>query len=164
MTVDKPKPKQFFRPITTGTNSTMNQSQFSVTRSKRGKKSLVRGAIGFGFTSHSLKNWRESFEPITKSTNRNRIITFDNHLKTALNVIYDHTPSYYRPVIVITLMYLSTSLPRGFSFSCHGSLQLLRKTNVFPLYKSEKKKNVSSTSDKKFNNLLLTNNNFFRLF
>ena len=61
MTVEKPKPKQFFRPITTGTNSTMNQSQFSATRSKRGKKSLVRGAIDFGFTSHWLKNWRESF-------------------------------------------------------------------------------------------------------
>ena len=141
MTVEKPKPKQFFRPITTGTTSTMNQSQFSATRSRRGKKSLVRAAIDFDFTSHWLKNWRESFQPVTKSTNRNRVITFDNHLTTALNVIYDHIPSYYRPVNVITLMYLSTSLPRGFSFSCHGSLQLLRKTNVFPLYKS-KKKNV----------------------
>ena len=28
MTVEKPKPKQLFRPITTRTNSTMNQSQF----------------------------------------------------------------------------------------------------------------------------------------
>ena len=28
MTVEKPKPKQLLRPITTGTNSAMNQSQF----------------------------------------------------------------------------------------------------------------------------------------
>ena len=28
MTVKKPKPKQLLRPITTGANSAMNQSQF----------------------------------------------------------------------------------------------------------------------------------------
>jgi len=28
MTVEKPKPKQLFPPITTGANSAMNQSQF----------------------------------------------------------------------------------------------------------------------------------------
>ena len=28
MTIEKPKPKQLLRPITTGTNSAMNQSQF----------------------------------------------------------------------------------------------------------------------------------------
>ena len=28
MTVEKPKPKQLLRPVTTGTNSAMNQSQF----------------------------------------------------------------------------------------------------------------------------------------
>ena len=39
MTVEKPKPKQLLRPITTGADSAMNQSQFlaPVTRSKRGK-------------------------------------------------------------------------------------------------------------------------------
>ena len=38
MTVEKPKPKQLLRPITTGANSAMNQSEFlAVTRSKRGK-------------------------------------------------------------------------------------------------------------------------------
>ena len=42
------------------------------------------GAIGFGFASHWLKNCRESFKPITKRSNRNQIITFDSHLKTAL--------------------------------------------------------------------------------
>jgi len=64
VTVEKPKPKQLFRPITTGTNSTMNQSQFlAIIRNslKAREKSRVRGAIGFGSTPHWLKNWRESF-------------------------------------------------------------------------------------------------------
>ena len=88
---EKPKPKQLCRPITTGANSAMNQSQFleitSNSLETRGK-SRVHGAIGFGFgfASHWLKNWRESFKPITKRSNRNHIITFDSHLKTALSV------------------------------------------------------------------------------
>ena len=64
MTIEKPKPKQLFRPITTGTNSTMNQSQFLAiipNSLEVREKSCVHGAIGFGFTSHWLKNWRESF-------------------------------------------------------------------------------------------------------
>ena len=87
MTVEKPKPKQLFRPITTGTNSTMNQSQLlAIIRNslKVREKSRVGCAIGFGCTSHWLKNWRESFWPITKSSNRNPVITFDSHLKTTL--------------------------------------------------------------------------------
>ena len=44
----------------------------------------MHGASGFGFASHWLKNWRESFKPITKRSNRNHVITFDSHLKTAL--------------------------------------------------------------------------------
>ena len=87
MTVEKPKPKQLFRPMTTGTNSTMNQSQFLaiICNSLRAReKSRVHVAIGFGFTSHWLKNVRESFSPIPKSGNRNHVIAFDNHLKTAL--------------------------------------------------------------------------------
>ena len=82
MTVEKPK--QLFRPaITSGTNSTMNQSQFLAiicNSLKAREKSHIDGAIGFGFTSHWLKNWRESFWPITKI----RVITLDSHLKTAL--------------------------------------------------------------------------------
>ena len=65
----------------------MNQSQFLAlicNSLKAREKSRVHGAIGFGFTSHWLKNRRESFWPITKSGNRNRVITFDSHLKTAL--------------------------------------------------------------------------------
>ena len=87
MTVEKPKPKQLLRPITTGADSAMNQSQFlamTCNSLKAREKSRVHGAIGFGFDSHWLKNWRESFKPITKSSNRNHVITFDSHLKTAL--------------------------------------------------------------------------------
>ena len=64
MTVGKPKPKQLFRPITTGTNSTINQSQFLAiicNSPEAREKSRLRGATGFGFPSHWLKNWRESF-------------------------------------------------------------------------------------------------------
>ena len=67
MTVEKPKPKQLLRPITTGAGSAMNQSQFLATtcnsREAR-EKSRAHGAIGFGFgfgfASHWLKNWRDS--------------------------------------------------------------------------------------------------------
>ena len=61
MTVEKSKTKQFLRPITTGAGSAMNQSQFlAVTcNSLEGReKSRVHGAIGLGFDSHWLKNWR----------------------------------------------------------------------------------------------------------
>jgi len=64
----------------------MNQSEFlaiTCNSLEAREKSRVRGTIGFGFTSHRLKNWRESFTPITKRINRNHIITFDSHLKTA---------------------------------------------------------------------------------
>ena len=75
MTVEKPKPKQLLRPITTGADSAMNQSQFlaiTCNSLEARENSRVSGAIGFGFHSHWLKNWR------------NHVITFDSHLKTAL--------------------------------------------------------------------------------
>ena len=87
MTVEKPKPQQLLRPIITGAGSAMNQLQFlAITGNslEAREKSRVRGAIGFGFASHWLKNWRDSFKPITKPSNRNYVITFDSHLKTAL--------------------------------------------------------------------------------
>ena len=90
MIVEKPKPKQLLRPITTGTNSSMNQSQFlaiTCNAPEAREISRVYGAIGFGFVSHWLKNWRESFKPITKRSNRNHVITFDSHLKTALFLV-----------------------------------------------------------------------------
>ena len=89
MTVEKPKPNQLLRPITTGTNSSMSQSQFlTITYNslEAREKSRVHGAVGFGFASHWLKNWRESFKPITKRSKRNHVTTFDSHLKTALYV------------------------------------------------------------------------------
>ena len=89
MTVEKPKPKQLLRPITRGAGSAMNQSQFlaiTCNSLEARERSRVHGAIDFGFASHWLKNWRESFKPITKRSNRNHGITFDSHLKTALRV------------------------------------------------------------------------------
>ena len=89
MTVEKPKPKQLLRPITTGANSAMNQSQFLAiiwNLLKARERSRVHGAIGLGFPSHWLKNWRESFKPIIKRSNRNHVITFDSHLKTPLSI------------------------------------------------------------------------------
>ena len=88
MTVEKPKPKELLRPIKTGVDSAMNQSQFpAITCNllKAREKSRVHGAIGFGFASHWLKNWLESFKPITKRSNHNHVITFDRRLKTALS-------------------------------------------------------------------------------
>ena len=70
MTVEKPKPKQLLRPITTGAGSAMNQSQFlAITGNslEAQEKSCVHGAIGFGFAFHWLKNWHESFMPIKRS-------------------------------------------------------------------------------------------------
>ena len=87
MTVEKPKPKQLLRPITTRTNSAVNQSQLiAITCNllEAREKSRLGGAIGFGFTSLWLKNLRESFKPITKPSNPNHVIAFDSHLKTAL--------------------------------------------------------------------------------
>ena len=105
MTVEKPKPKQLLRPITTGADSAMNQSQFlaiTCNSLKTREKSRVHGAIGFGFASHWLKNWRESFKPITKRSNRNHVITFDSHLKTALTsyiVVYRSVSIIYGLII-----------------------------------------------------------------
>ena len=84
----KPKQKQLLQPITTEAGSAMKQSQFLAiicNSLKAREKSRVHGAIGFGFAFHWLKNWRESFKPITKRRNRNHVITFDSNLKTALS-------------------------------------------------------------------------------
>ena len=57
----------------------MNQSEFleiSCNLLNAREESLVQVAIGFGFASHWLKNWRQGSKPITKRS---------NHLKTALS-------------------------------------------------------------------------------
>ena len=90
LTVEKPKPKQLLGPITTEAHRAMNQSQFlAITCSspEAREKSRVHGAIGFGFATNWLKNWRESFKPITKRSNRNHVITFDSHLLYALKTL-----------------------------------------------------------------------------
>ena len=73
----------------------MNQSQsilpITCNSLKAREKSRVHGAIGFDIDSHWLKNWGESFKPITKGSNRNYVITFDSHLKTALNRYSEHS-------------------------------------------------------------------------
>ena len=87
MTVEKSKPKQLLWPITTEAVSVMHQSQFlaiSCYSLEAWEKSCAHGAIGFGFASHWLKNWRESYKSSTKRSNRNHVITFDSHLKIAV--------------------------------------------------------------------------------
>ena len=89
MTVEKPKPKLLLQPITTGTNSTMNQSQFlaiTCNLPKVGGKSHVHGAIGFGLASHWLKNWNDSFKPITKCINRNHVNYFRQTFENCSNI------------------------------------------------------------------------------
>ena len=89
MTVEKPKPKQLLRPITTGANSVMNQSQFlAITCNSlvAREKSRVHGAVCFGFASHWLKNWCESFKPITKqSQSRNYFRQSNEHCSKQLD-------------------------------------------------------------------------------
>ena len=93
MTVEKPKPKQFLRPITAGANSAMNQSEFlAISRNslKAREKWLVHGATGFGFASHWLKIWRKSFEPITKRSDRNHFRqSFENYSTQKLSYILE---------------------------------------------------------------------------
>ena len=89
MTVEKQRPKQLLRPITTGAGSAMNQSQFlaiTCNSLEAREKSRVHGVIDFGFDSHWLKNWRESFKPITKLSNRSQLRnyfrqSFENYSK-----------------------------------------------------------------------------------
>ena len=68
----------------------MNQSEFlAITCNllKACEKSHIQGAIGFGFASDWLKNWREIFKAITKPRNGNQVIiivTFNRNLKAIL--------------------------------------------------------------------------------
>ena len=92
MTVEKPKPKQLLRPITTGAGSGMNQSQFlgiTCNSLEARERSRVHGAIAFGFASHWLKNWRESFKPITKRSNRNDGI---GHFRITFGLFFKASP------------------------------------------------------------------------
>jgi len=90
MTVEEPKPKRLLRPVIAGAGGAMNRSRFlaiicGLLGAREGSR--LHGAIGFGFASRWLKNWRESFKPIIERSNRNHVITFGSHLKTALKEI-----------------------------------------------------------------------------
>ena len=66
----------------------MNQAEFlaiTCNLPKAWEKSRVQGVVCFGFASNWLKNWCETFEPITKRSNHNHVITFDSHLKIRSN-------------------------------------------------------------------------------
>ena len=88
----------------------MNQSQFpAITCNllEAREKWRVHGAIGFSFASHWLKNWRESFRPITKRSDRNHVITFDSDLKTALysdkTRIFDQSERALGPIYILNI-------------------------------------------------------------
>ena len=66
----------------------MNQSQFPAiicNSLKAWEESRVHSAIGFGLASHWLKNWRESFKPSTKRSNRNHINYFRQSFENCSN-------------------------------------------------------------------------------
>ena len=101
----------------------MNQSQFlaiTCNSLEARKKSRVHGAIGFGFASHWLKNWRDSFKPITKRSNHNHVITFDGHLKTAV------TMTTMMTMMTTTKHLLTMTMVKGsyFRLELHHSLNL----------------------------------------
>ena len=104
----------------------MNQSQFLAiicNSLKAREKSRVHGAIGFGFASYWLKKWRDSLKPITKPSNRNHVITFDSHLKTALLLIG------FPFVVVLVLVLAETQ-----QVSCKTEHWLLLIVNCVEIY------------------------------
>ena len=81
----------------------MNQSQFLVITCnslEARENSRVHGAIGFGFASHWLKNWRESLKPITKRSNRDHEIyvrqSFENCSSSSWE--QDQIPSKWKAI------------------------------------------------------------------
>ena len=67
----------------------MNQSELlaitcDLLKGRERSRVQVAFGFGFGFASRWMKNWREILKLISKRTDRNRVITFDVHLQTAL--------------------------------------------------------------------------------
>ena len=138
MTAEKPKPKQLLRPIIARTKSSMNQSQFlaiTCNSPEVREKSRVHGAIGFGFASHWLKNWRESLKPTTKRSNRNHVITFDSHLKTALIVF--SSSYHYQPQTDCNLSQFATALLNS---STAGWFTLVKRKQTKECFESTEQK------------------------
>ena len=85
------------RPITTGAGSAMNQSQFLAIICNSldvREKSSVHGAIGFGYDSHWLKNWRnhvitfrQSFENCAKIKEQNGMKLHWYHLLSIVSLL-----------------------------------------------------------------------------
>ena len=68
----------------------MNQSEFleiACNAQSAGKIARIRCDC-ICFACHWLKNTCETFKPVTKRSNRNRVITFNSHLKTALMPVF----------------------------------------------------------------------------
>ena len=64
---------------TTAANSAMNQSEFlAINLLKAQVKSRIQGAIDSSFASYWLKDWRESFQPVTKKRNRNHAVAVEH--------------------------------------------------------------------------------------
>ena len=90
MTIEKQIPKLSLH--ITGANSAINESEFlAITCNllKARERSRVWVMIGFDFASRWLKSWLVILKPITarsKTSNRNRVITLESHLKTALTL------------------------------------------------------------------------------
>ena len=98
-----------------------NQSQLLVitcNSREAWEKSRIHGAIGFA--SHWLKNWRNSFKPITKRSNRNHVITFDSHLRTTLKKLYlpDSSSAQCSPFLSAQFFKLVSSICRHDSLLC----------------------------------------------
>ena len=109
----------------------MNQARFLAiicNSLKTREESRVHGALSFGLASHWLKNWRESFKPITKCSNHNHVITFDSHLKTALFVL----GTVVFEVRQLSLIGLEEEPTLDPGFKCHSNqpLDLLWETSV----------------------------------
>ena len=94
------------------------------------------------------KNWREIFKPITKSSNRNHVITFDSHLKTALSLIYNNCHSLIIIILIITdiirilttVRWSNSTYAFSCCLSCLTSLEILVVCS-FSSLGCEKKKN-----------------------
>ena len=70
----------------------MNQSEILAVACnllKAREKLRVQGAIGFVLASHWWKNWCVILKPISKHSNRNHLMTFGSHLKTALRRTFE---------------------------------------------------------------------------
>ena len=77
MTVEKPIPKYLHRPLTTGANSPLNQSEFLTITCN-----LLKGR------EKSRVHWLRTRCEIFNHKAQNPVITFNSHLKSTLYILY----------------------------------------------------------------------------